>query len=54
MAGMFVGFALNVCMWQFTKIPFTWWVLIGSVATFVVGYISSFIFGDRKASSANG
>jgi Na+/proline symporter len=51
MAGMFVGFVLNVCMWQFTKIPFTWWVLIGSVATFVVGYISSFILDSRRQES---
>jgi hypothetical protein len=45
---------LNLYIWQFTKVPFTWYVLIGSVATFAVGYISSFILGDRKANSTNG
>ena len=31
-----------------TKIPFTWWVLIGSTATFGAGYIGSFLLSDRK------
>ena len=41
MVGFFVGFFLNLYIWLFTKIPFTWYVLIGSVVTFTVGYISS-------------
>jgi SSS family transporter len=41
MAGMVCGFFLNVYIWQFTKVPWTWYVAIGSVATFAVGYAVS-------------
>jgi len=53
MIGFFVGFFLNLYVWQFTKIPFTWYVMIGSAVTFVVGYISSFVLGDLKTYSAH-
>jgi len=54
MVGMFVGFALNLYIWQFTKIPFTWYVMIGSAATFAIGYIVSIVAGDPKFYSAHG
>ena len=38
MIGMLVGFLLNALLWLFTRIPFTWYVALGSLATFVVGY----------------
>jgi hypothetical protein len=38
---MFVGFMLNLFIWQFTKIPFTWYVMIGSCVTFLVGMLAS-------------
>jgi Na+/proline symporter len=41
MVGMFVGFMLNLYIWQFTKLPFTWYVMIGSCVTFVVGMLAS-------------
>ncbi len=41
MVGLFVGFFLNLYIWQFTRIPFTWYVLIGSCVTFVVGLVAS-------------
>jgi SSS family solute:Na+ symporter len=41
MVGMFVGFTLNLYIWQFTKVPFTWYVMIGSVVTFIVGLVAS-------------
>jgi SSS family transporter len=41
MAGMLFGFVLNLYLWQFTKVPFTWYVPIGSAATFLVGYLMS-------------
>jgi solute:Na+ symporter, SSS family len=41
MPGMIVGFATEVYLWQFTPVPWTWWVAIGSVVTFVVGYVAS-------------
>lgn len=52
MAGMLCGFVLNICLWQFTKVPFTWYVALGSIATFAVGYIASLVLpedaGSRK------
>jgi Na+/proline symporter len=41
MAGMVCGLALNLYLWQFTSIAFTWYVVLGSAATFVIGYIAS-------------
>ena len=41
MAGMLFGFAVEVYLWQFTPVPWTWWVAIGTVVTFVVGYAAS-------------
>ena len=46
MVGFFVGFLLNIYIWQFTKVPFTWYVMIGSAVTFVVGYICSLVVGN--------
>jgi len=54
MVGFFVGFFLNLYIWQFTKIPFTWYVMIGSAATFFVGYISSLMFSDAKTRATHG
>ncbi len=42
MVGMVCGFALNLFLWQFTRVPFTWYVPLGSIFTFVVGYGASF------------
>jgi len=39
--GMLCGFGMEVYLWKFTAVPFTWWVLIGTAATFVIGYVSS-------------
>ena len=53
MVGMLVGFLLNAFLWLFTKVPFTWYVLLGSVATFAVGYGMSFLLpatNDRSSS----
>jgi solute:Na+ symporter, SSS family len=41
MAGMLYGFAVEVYLWQLTRVPWTWWVAIGTVVTFVVGYAAS-------------
>jgi Na+/proline symporter len=64
MAGMLAGVAINLLLWlqprdlavsfaghAFTlpKIAWTWWVLIGSVVTFVVGYSASVINLRRPA-----
>jgi Na+/proline symporter len=38
MAGMLCGLAVNVWCWMGTRIPYTWWVVLGSAVTFAVGY----------------
>lgn len=43
MAGMLCGFLLNIYLWQFTRVPFTWYVVLGSTATFGVGYLASLL-----------
>ncbi len=42
-AGVLAGAATMLYVKLFTKIPFTWWVLIGSSVTFGVGWLSSFL-----------
>jgi SSS family transporter len=42
--GMLCGFGTELYLWLGTKLPWTWWVMIGSVTTFAVGYITSYIF----------
>ena len=41
MAGMACGFAVELYLWLGTRVPWTWWVMIGSAVTFSVGYASS-------------
>jgi len=38
MVGMLFGFLLDLYLWLFTRVPFTWYVALGSVATFLTGY----------------
>ncbi len=47
MVGMVCGFALNLCLWRFTRVPWTWWVMIGSVVTFAIGYGASLVLKQR-------
>jgi SSS family solute:Na+ symporter len=48
-AGVVAGAATMLFVKFETKIPFTWWVLIGSSATFLVGYAASFAVPERRA-----
>jgi SSS family transporter len=48
MLGMLVGFASELYLWQWTRVPWTWWVMIGTLVTFPVGYVSSLLL--REAS----
>jgi SSS family transporter len=52
MVGMLCGFVLNIYLWQFTKVPFTWYVALGSVTTFVIGYGAS-LFLPRETMATN-
>jgi SSS family transporter len=47
MIGMLCGFVLNVYLWQFTRIPFPWYVPLGSTVTFVTGYCLSLPSTER-------
>ena len=49
MAGMIVGFALDVWLWQFTRVAFTWYVVFGSIATLLTGYGASWLMPGRSA-----
>jgi SSS family solute:Na+ symporter len=40
-AGMAVGLLSMLAVWYYTSIAFTWYVLIGTVITFLTGYIAS-------------
>jgi SSS family transporter len=43
MVGMTCGFVLNLYLWLCTSIPFTWYVVMGSVTTFTIGYGASWL-----------
>ena len=47
--GMICGFVTNVYLWQFTRVPWTWWVMIGTCITVLVGYFTSLPDYTRKA-----
>jgi solute:Na+ symporter, SSS family len=46
MTGMVAGLILMLCVHQFTHVAFTWYVLIGTSATFLVGCGTSLALGD--------
>ena len=61
--GMIVGFLLNLWLWQgvfpmhlgpitIPHIAFTWYVLIGAAATFIIGSLASLIFGKQSTRRA--
>ena len=43
LAGMCAGLITILCVWRLTNIAFTWYVLIGSVTTFLVGSLVSLL-----------
>lgn len=40
MVGMLFGFGIELYLWG-TRVPWTWWVVIGTIVTFAVGYAAS-------------
>ncbi len=46
--GVVIGTAVILYVKFNTSIAFTWWVLIGSMATFAGGYAASFVFPQRS------
>ena len=47
MAGMIVGFVIEMYLWLGTRVPWTWWVMIGTCVTFVFGWIVSRFASDK-------
>jgi Na+/proline symporter len=47
--GMLCGLAAEVYLWQWSHVAFTWWVAIGTCATFIVGYGASLLFVPKEA-----
>ncbi len=43
MVGMLFGFVTELYIWLFTAVPWTWYVAIGTVVTFGVGYAVSLL-----------
>ena len=49
LVGMFVGLATILCVFRFTSVAFTWYVLIGSCATFATGAVMSRLLTMKQA-----
>jgi solute:Na+ symporter, SSS family len=45
--GMLCGFGVELYIWLGTRVPWTWYVLIGTVVTFAVGYGAS-LLAEKK------
>jgi hypothetical protein len=46
---MLCGFATELYLWRYTQVPWTWWVMIGTAATFAIGYTASFFYRRENA-----
>jgi solute:Na+ symporter, SSS family len=46
MVGMLFGFCVGLYLWLGTHVPWTWWVMVGTTATFVTGYVASLAITD--------
>jgi SSS family transporter len=53
MMGMICGLALNIYLWLFTSVAFTWYVTLGSMVTFAVGYAASLALGQKGIGNAS-
>jgi Na+/proline symporter len=53
MMGMICGLALNLYLWLFTGVAFTWYVVLGSMTTFAVGYAASFAWRQKGIENAS-
>lgn len=47
MLGMACGFVTDLYIWLGTRVPWTWYVIIGTIVTFVVGYASSLLMDEN-------
>ena len=44
MIGMLCGLAMELYLWKWSQVAFTWWVAIGTCVTFAVGYTASVLW----------
>jgi SSS family transporter len=52
MVGMLFGFGVELYLWLGTRVPWTWWVMIGTCVTFGVGYGVSLCLQNRRNRSS--
>ena len=52
MVGMLCGFLLNIYLWQFSPVAFTWYVVLGSILTFMVGYAASWLLPEDQSAAS--
>jgi SSS family transporter len=52
--GMICGFGVELYVWLATRIPWTWYVVIGSITTFLVGYAASLVIPEPQGSAVHG
>ncbi len=46
--GMVCGFAIELYLWGWSQVAFTWWVAIGTCVTFAVGYAASLLWRTQS------
>jgi SSS family transporter len=46
--GMLFGFSTELYLWR-THVPWTWWVITGTMVTFAVGYAASLLIREQSA-----
>jgi Na+/proline symporter len=49
--GMICGFAVELYIWLGTRVPWTWYVAIGTVVTFAIGYLASIVIRPTDSTS---
>jgi Na+/proline symporter len=49
LVGMFAGLITVICVWRLTSIAYTWYFLIGSATTFLVGSLVSVLTRPRES-----
>jgi len=52
MLGMLCGFAIELYLWLWTRVPWTWWVAIGTTVAFIVGWTASLLLSGKPAEEA--
>jgi solute:Na+ symporter, SSS family len=48
MVGMVFGFGVEIYLWLGSRVPWTWWVMMGTCVTFGIGYVSSLALGEVR------